>query len=559
MTLIEISAILLAFFFGVLAVALSLIEERTRKAMRIQSSLQKQKIFQISILKEIQDRIGYSLDTEEVVDVITGSLKHIFPYSTVSSMVIKEDRIIFKTSVEESVSHAFIENVKVSMLASLRALLPEVDKKVDEVLSGAPLDDTNFLSLSSFFHIPLVVNNRVVGLINLSSTKSNLYKEDEMTILYQITAQASNALTRLMQVLETEKGKLTSLISSLADGVFMLDSQKQVLIINDSARRFLRLHPSTSSGPQPSFFDILSSFPKEYDLIAVLEKVSVNKIAATDLEVTLGDNVFQTFITPVISSEGNTIGISFLLHDVTLEKNLSRIKEDFTNMMVHELRAPLTAVKDSSELMIENKKLSDKDRQDLLGVINSQAKLLLEQIADLLDAAKIEAGRFVLNRTQNDLVKVIKDVEKTFLPAAQTRKISLSSKIGPLPIFIFDKIRITQVLNNLVSNSLKFTPEGGQIRISASISGNDALVSVSDTGIGIPIDKQKEVFSKFYQVGTVEYKEGSGLGLFVVKGIVEAHNGKVTLESEEGKGTTVSFYLPLNITQSLSPNYRTLN
>lgn len=534
--------------------------------MEVQSKIQQQKILQVSILKEIQDRIGYSLNSEEVIDVITGSLKHIFPYSTSSSMVIKDNKIIFKSNVEESVSHSFMENVKVSMLASLKALLPSLTDKLEEVLIGQPLDDTNVSRLSSFFHIPLVVNGKVVGLINLSSTKPNLYKEDEMTILYQITAQASNALTRLQQVLETEKGKLTSLISSLADGVFMLDNQKNILIINNSAKRFLKI-PSSS----PSFFDIISAFPKEFDLIKIFEEVSVKKLPKTDIEIKLGENTLQTFITPVISSQDETIGISVLLHDITLEKNLSRMKEDFTNMMVHELRAPLVAVKDSSELMLENSKLNENDRSQLLEVINSQSKVLLEQIADLLDAAKIEGGKLSVNKAQEDLGALIDQTVKTFKPVAEKRGITLSSAVSPLPPVWLDRIRISEVLNNLISNSLKFTPSGGKITVEAAVSGQFAKVAVSDTGMGIPKEKQKDLFTKFYQIQDAKHqlsgdfktklldKGGSGLGLYVTKGIVEAHEGSIELESEEGKGTTVTFKLPLYNQSNLPVNFKSIN
>lgn len=553
MTLTELTSLSLTFFFGALAIVFSVMEERTRKAMMSQSSLQKQKILQISILKEIQDRIGYSLDTEEVIDVITGSLKNIFPYSTASSMVIKDDKVIFKTSIEEIISHAFVENVKTSMLASLQALLPVIPKKIETLISGPALDDSNISSPLSFFHIPLVVNNRIVGLINLSSVKPNLYKEDEMTILYQITAQASNALTRLQMVLETEKGKLTSLISSLSDGVFMLDNDKRVLIINDSAKRFLRLQNT-----QPTFFDILKSFPKDYDIAASIEKVSLSKLPTSDIEVTIGGNTFQTFITPVVS-EGKTIGVSTLLHDVTLEKNLGHMKEDFTNMMVHELRAPLSAVKDSSELMIENQKLNENERKELLEVINSQSKVLLEQIADLLDAAKIETNMLVISKKTDDLGLVISQTVKNFLPMAEKSQITLSSKTSPLPPVVFDKTRITQVLNNLISNSLKFTQSGGQVQVSAKVEGNFVKVAVSDNGVGIPINKQKDLFSRFYQVQNPQHPQGSGLGLYVSKGIIEAHKGKIELVSNEGKGTTVSFYLPLSPIQTASPSYRTLN
>ncbi len=549
--LFTVTSLALSLFFALLAITLSIKEERTRKILRKQTQEQKQKILQISILKEIQDRIGYSLDIEEVVDVLTGSLKHLFPYSSASSMVLKDGKIVFKTSIEESISHKFIDSVKQNMLASLNALLPSIPSKIEEQVSGAPFDDTNTLPPYSFFQIPLVVSNKVVGLLNISSTKPNLYKEDEMTIFYQITEQASNALTRLEVVLTTEKGKLTSMIASLADGVFMLDNEKNVLIINDSAKRFLRLNGT------PSFFEILNTFPKEYYLSNKIEKVVLTKLPTQEEDIKLGENSFQTFITPVISSEGKVIGVSFLLHDITLEKSIAQVREDFTNMVVHELRAPLTAVKDSAELMLD-KKVPLADKKQLLEIINSRTKLLLDQVSDILDASKIEAGRFMITPAPNDLGKVISEVVKTFSPQAEKKQVALSTRISPLPSVVFDKIRMTQVLNNLVSNSLKFTPIGGKIKITAAIDGNFVKVSVSDTGVGIPLDKQKEVFSKFYQVATPQHKPGTGLGLYIVKGVVEAHKGKVELFSEEGKETTIFFTLPI-MNQPQIPNYRTLN
>lgn len=558
MTLPQISSLAAIFFFGLLTIALSIKEERTRKELNLKNKQQDQKLFQISILKEIQDRIGYSLNIEEVVDVITGSLKHIFPYSTASSMVLKPDRVIFKTYIEEEVSHKFLEEVKQSMLASLGALLPVIPPKVEEIISGVPLDDNNTLGTASFFHIPLVVNAQVVGLINISSTKPNLYKEDEMTILYQMTAQASGALTRLKEVLETEKGKLTSMIASLSDGVFMLDTERNVLIINDSAKRFLKLSQGVTG---PTFFDILNSFPKDYDLSNRLAKVTLTKLPLQDVEMQIDDKFFQTFITPVLTQSNQVVGTSFLLHDITLEKTLTEMKEDFTNMMVHELRAPLTNIKDAASLMLdEENKLSETQRAEFIEMVHSQAKILLTQVSDLLDASKIEAGRFTINKSQNDLGKIIQDVVKTFLPQAEKKQVTLTTRINPLPPVELDIIRITQVVNNLISNSLKFTPAGGQIRISASQKGNFAQVSISDTGSGIPKDKQKDLFSKFYQVTkTSNSIEGTGLGLYLVKGVVTAHNGLVSLESEEGKGTTISFTLPIGQRQTISPSFRTIN
>ena len=524
-------------------------EKRKRNVISKQEEIEKQKLYQISVLKEIQDKISYSLDVEEVIDIITRSLKNLFPYSTASSIVITEDKIIFKTYVEESVNRFFIEQVKKSMLASISALLPNPPIFIDEKLSGISLNEANKLPLASFFHIPLIINNKVVGLINVSSTTPNLYKEEAVTILYQITENASNALTRLREVLEAEESKLTSMIGSLADGVFMVDSKNRLLIINEAARKFLNIHRENVT-----ILDILNEMSGKYDLLGKINESVSSKIAIEEKEVVIGENTFQIFLTPVFNSKEQetrvVIGTSILMHNITIEKNLSKIKEDFTNMMVHELRSPLTAIKDSSELMLEENKLKAKERDQLLGIIDSQTKMLLNQIGSILDASKIEAGRFTIQKYPNDLNELINEVVDTFAPQAIKKNIEINSYVpNALPQVNFDKIRINQVLNNLVSNSLKFTPPNGKITVFGEINQNCVTVSVSDTGMGISEEDQKDLFSKFYQIRKTPHelaKKGTGLGLYIVKGIVEAHGGQVLVKSDVGQGTTISFTLPLS-------------
>lgn len=545
-------SLLSTIIFGALAIFFSAKSDKAKKILAQREKVQKQRIYQISILKEIQDRIGYSLDVEKVIDVITGSLRSLFSYSSASSFVVKNDKLIFKTYIEEQVSHAFLQQVKTSMLASLSALIPNLPANIDERLLGIPLDETNSKPLASFFHIPLVVGGKVVGLINVSSVEPNLYKEDEMTILYQITGQASNALSNLQEVLDTEKGKLTAMISGLADGVFMIDKDNNLSIINQAAKNLLGIIKDA-----PTFFDVMGAMYPAYDLPTQINWALSQTKEHEEKEVKVGEKILQVFINPVLTMEAGVqkaIGASLLLHDITTEKNIAQIKEDFTNMMVHELRAPLTAIKDSSELILTNQdKLQKEEQVKFLSIINKQSEVLLDQIGQVLDAAKIEAGRFTIQKSEQNLKKIIDERVEVFKLQAQKQNIYLTAHVSPLPDFSFDPLRISQVLNNLLSNSLKFTPSGGKIEISAEIrevagtdKGKEVVISVADTGIGIPKDHQKNIFSEFYQVAAVvpDPKKGTGLGLFLVKGIVEAHGGTVSVESNEGKGTKISFTLP---------------
>ncbi|MBI2031757.1 MAG: PAS domain-containing protein [Candidatus Levybacteria bacterium] len=548
-----IASIATAVIFGIMTIIFSIREERAKKSILDRENLEKHRLYEISILKEIQDRIGYSLDIEKVIDVINGSLKNLFPYSSVSSLVLKDNHLIFKSSINEPVSRKFLGEVKESMLASLAAILGSIPTKVEESFYGLPLDDSHEQNLASFFHIPLFINGKAQGVINVSSTKPNLYKEKEMILLYQIVEQVSNALSNFEKVLKTEKEKLMATISSLADGVFMIDSKNQLLIINDAAKHFLKV-----GAEDPIFQDILASFPKTYDLMAKInESIKQNKVVE-EKDLVIEGQSFELFITPVSISSGNRtnqhdqpLGVSVMLHDITIEKNLEQIKENFTNMMVHELRSPLTAIKDSTELLLSEKiNLGEQERHQFLEIINKQSRVLLDQVGSILDAAKLDSGSLVLNKKPINLEEIINERVKIFQPQAEKKHIALSSDLEhELPLVTADKIRVAQVINNLLSNSLKFTPENGKITIlTRMINGSQGVkISVSDTGIGIPKEKQKDIFVKFHQVEKNQTKnspDSTGLGLYIVKRIVEAHGGTIEVESEEGHGTTISFVLP---------------
>lgn len=554
MLLLTIFSLFGIIIFGIIAIYLSIKEENTQKRLVEREDIQKQRLFEIAILREIQERIGYELDIEKVAEVITGSLTNIFSYSTTSSLVIKDDKLIFKTYAEEKISHNFIEQVKRTVQASLAALSDKpLPQTMEEITSGIMLDDTNTLPVGSFFNIPLIIDNEVAGVINISSTTPGLYKEDQMTILYQITNLASSAITKLKHVLNTEKGKLTAMIGSLADGVFMVNTKKQMQTINDTAREILAITKDTVS-----MLDVAQAIGNQLDLSTAIDEALQTQKALPVKELLIHDKNIQLFVTPVRDSTQQTLlGASILLHDITLEKNLEQMKDDFTNLMVHELRAPLTAIRGASSLIEKSAdKLSADEKQRLLSINIEQSTKLLSLVGSILDAAKLEAGRFALQKIPTDVKKEVEKSIALFQSAAISKHISLSlftdASFGEIPI---DQMRFDEVMNNLLSNAIKFTPENGSIKVTIAKAVNPFLlqITVADTGMGVPKDRQEQLFSKFYQVKHEQHDlkyivDGTGLGLYIVKGIVEAHGGTVWIDSEEGKGATFAFTIPVTDT-----------
>jgi CheY-like chemotaxis protein/two-component sensor histidine kinase len=225
----------------------------------------------------------------------------------------------------------------------------------------------------------------------------------------------------------------------------------------------------------------------------------------------------------------------------------NRLKSEFLASMSHELRTPLNAIIGFSDLLAEQTAgpLSPK-QQRFVSHIQQGARHLLALINDILDLSKVEAGRLELNRENVPVATALAEVLNSIRPAAAAKDIAVHSSIGPDVTVFADRIRFKQILVNLLGNAVKFTPEGGRIWVEAAERRGRLTVSVSDTGLGIPIEEQEAIFDAFHQAGatTKGIKEGTGLGLAITKRLVEEHGGRIWVESEPGKGARLSFTMP---------------
>lgn len=234
-------------------------------------------------------------------------------------------------------------------------------------------------------------------------------------------------------------------------------------------------------------------------------------------------------------------------------QELDEMKNDFVSSVTHELRSPLTAIKGYVEFLVDGKAGPMNDRQtEYLNIVKNNTARLGRFINDVLDLAKIEAGQMEIIQEPIDFFNVAKEIGTLFKPLAEEKKINLAiDSAESIPKIQADVDKLRQVITNLVSNALKFTPEGGEIIIRAKKQDDIFLqIQVKDSGIGIPPDELNQVFDKFHQVKGMRDKirgpKGTGLGLTIVKGIIEAHKGKIWVESEVNKGTSFFFTLPIS-------------
>lgn len=550
--------LLLIIDFILLAIAVSVyVVSSTRERKYLQSragqalELQ-QKVYQAQVFNEINERIGYSLDTNKIVEIITSSLGNLLTYDTVSYVMIEEGgKAVFKCHVENSVSHAFIEEVKEKVFLAYATILDQEVKpqKVDESITGNILDDSLEASIGSYFNLPVVISGKLVGIINVACREKNQYGEEQTSILYTIINQAGTAVSKLQALLESEKGKLSGILYALTDGVFTVDLQHRLTLYNPAVKTILEI---TGDKPLTSF-DIVDALAGKVDLRTKIDQALAEDKPVFVPDVVLRDKALEVTVTLVKNDAGEKIGAAVVLHDITSEKSLEKLRQEFTAMMVHELRAPLTAVRWSSESLLRNLAAAQgaaapEKIKDTVITIEHASNNMLELVNDLLDVAKIEAGKFEINAQEYDLIAVIKEQIKTFQPQAEMKHLEISLTSPESYRMKFDKVRIGQVMGNLISNAIKYTDAGKiEVNVAPDKQKNQMVVAIKDTGVGISRDDLPQLFSKFKQLKSYDpSRKGTGLGLVVSKGIVEAHGGKIWAESAgENLGSTFYFSIPL--------------
>ncbi len=573
--IVALAVFVLGIFFYRQSLHLKVILEEKQKDTQ-------RKMYELAILKELGERIGYSLNIQNIIDIITGSLHQFIEYKVVSYMLLQPEKVIFKVHLEESVSRKFINEVKTRMLKSLSALLNKEfkDSQVEEVMTGAVLIDEIDAPVQSFFNIPLVIGDKVVGVLTVSHTNVGLYKEEETTILYKITRQASEAVTRLQEVITNEQRKLNAMVESMAEGVVMTDTDYRILVANPAMKQILHIEKE-----EITIFDFIDNLEGKFDIRGKLEEsVKLDKILPVT-EVLLGNSYFHILVSPVkINSglnQGEIIGGVVIFYDITKEKELEKLREDFTSMMVHELRSPLAGIKGISEVMILENKKKKRAKKDAgyANVLLDSSSRMLGLVNDLLDVAKISAGKFEINKENVSVKDLLNDNTQILSTLAKENKINLKVETAngtPEKIFL-DKNRIGQALVNLLSNAIKFTKEGGHVNIQVMTHSqgksiveegqesnftwfidkdkkeftelpSSLFLALTDSGFGIAENDTKDLFNKFKQLeaSARSDQKGTGLGLSIVKGIVEAHGGLVGVYSKEGSGSTFYMTIPFD-------------
>lgn len=517
--------------------------EREKLAQQRRQQEAEQRAYEAEVLRELEERIGYSLDLIKIIEIITGSIGRLLEYHTVSSMIKSDHRILFKCILRESVNRAFVMDIKDKMKRAFSEMMNRQlhDEEIDESITGTIFDERIKDPVRSYFNIPIVINSEIVGLITVASPKSGLYTEEETSILYTITLQASAAISKLSRMLESEKERLNALVESLTDGIIMIDPEWNLLVLNPRAKEYLSL-----TKENPTMLDVLDSVSGRIDLRTKIEEAIEKQTIVLNLDIPFRSYSLQFIVIPVKGKSKKLLGSVIVLHDRTKTRQIEEIRNQFEAMMIHDLRAPLTSIRSAVENL--DPKITEPDQHTKLSVIKTDTLDMLELVNDFLDVSKLEAGKFTVVKNPENLQVLLQQLVDQYKPLAEEKGLQMQLFIeGDLHNIPVDEFRMKQVVTNFLSNAIKYSAHG-TITLSAVRQQNAVTVAVKDEGIGIAKDDIPLLFTKYYQVeSSTEKRKGTGLGLVVAKGIVEAHGGSVRVESEVGVGSTFTFTIPLPV------------
>ncbi len=370
-----------------------------------------------------------------------------------------------------------------------------------------------------------------------------LGRRDEWRNLAEAFHHMQHELAARENRLVENSQRLEAVLSSMIEGVVALDPVGTVMLANEAACRILGVEQHQLLGRK------LLELVRIPPLRQAIEK--------TQLQRTFSKVEYQTYDDPqrTISARVSSLapdpqpGVAIVLHDVTELRQLEAVRRDFVANVSHELKTPLASIKAYAETLRLGALHDQEKNLEFLGQIEHQAQLLDAQIHDLLRLAKVESGQAVFDIVSLPVLPLCQHAVQTHAAEAKARGIHLVlSEMGPELKVKADADGITTILNNLITNAIRYTPSGGTVTVSAAARDNSVILEVHDTGIGIAPEHQRRIFERFYRVDRARSREagGTGLGLSIVKHLCQSLGGSVHVASQLGKGSTFRVQLPLS-------------
>lgn len=548
---------------------------------------------EMQYLNTIGKRFVAAVDRFQVHRALLAALQELYSFAA-CSILLKGDPVELSIIPRYPLSEPFLEAI-IKRIARAASVMDFPQVTAEELATAGYLDAPDELAqlhnavpiggseVGDCLNIPLTVENRIIGILSLFDEHPGTFDAEQLQMITMIADYAAIALENvrlrenemaLWRQAEMERRRLELIISSMAEGLFITDAEGAITLLNVSAEHlFAQAQVELKKGVPLRTLAMTDDASWLHDLARIVEQALVGKVVMNE-ELIAGVSGEAVPLSLSISvaplheaslAHTRPIGAVAVLNDITSSKQIEKLKDEFVSVVSHELRTPLTAIKGYTQHLLRRveRRLREARRTlplegtsslveppesyDLrsLNIVQSQAGHLERLVNDLLDQSRVQWGQLHLEYSPFYLADVL--AERVYLAqvSAEQHTITLDVQVWDSKI-VADRLRIGQVIGNVLDNAVKYSPQGGKVMVQLQELEGDYLVSVIDQGIGINPEYLDHIFERFYRVRNTASRQyaGIGLGLYVTKAIIESHGGRIWHTSNEGSGSTFHFTLP---------------
>lgn len=450
-----------------------------------------------------------------------------------------------------------IKDEKLTGMLYIRHDLKEVFDNLNNSMNV--IIQATFLALLITFMIGSIISKSITDPINEITVKASrmamgnfdqlveVKSNDEIGKLGEMFNILTEKLDTTLNDISREKSKLETIINYMDDGLIAVSKENKIIHLNPKVSEMLDIHDE--------IIEDFNFFISVYD-----PKLSVKKILESDDQligseiISFKESIYRVNYAPYKNERGIFDGIVYVFQDVTEQQKLDELRKDFVANVSHELKTPLTSIKSYTETILDGMVPDEEMQHQFLGVVSSEADRMTRLVRDLLQLSNFDAKKVVFDKEYNDYIDLLnKAMLKLKVTADQKQHEFVFETIVEKMVGYFDYDRIEQVVLNVISNAIKYTPENGKVAVGLREEDHYAVIEITDTGLGIPSADIPFVFDRFYRVDKARSREmgGTGLGLSIAREIVEGHGGEIDVQSVVDVGTTMTIYLPLESSEDL--------
>lgn len=513
--------------------------------------IENQRLWYSKEQKHVTARLEERIDEFETLTTLGASITRLLDLDAVLTAIVEaavkltkaeEGSILLKDEKTNELFMVAAKNFKDEFVRTFR--IPTNDSLAGQVLksgksmlidSSTPQKIKTQYLVHSLIYVPLVMKEKSIGVLGVDNRMERgiTFTDREVKIMRFLAEYAAIAITnaRLYLTALQERSKLESILTNIRDGIIILDNQQRVVLANNVAQRVLTM-------PEAYYGKMLEQQVTNTELVQFIKQSPDQPQKYIEINDKDG-NVYM-----VQFSRISEVGLGVTLHDITSLKNLDDLKSEFVNTVSHDLRSPLTAILGYAEL-IDRVGDVNTEQHEFIGRIRGSVREITSLIDDLLNLSRIESS-LEEDIQPLKLSEIVDHSLALFQSQVDEKKITVQVSINQnLPEIIANPLYLRSLLDNLIGNAVKYTPAEGKVTIQASSQNNQTAISVTDTGVGIPAADQSRIFNKFYRgSNVVDSTPGTGLGLSIVQSVVDRLNGRIWVDSKEGRGSTFTVLLP---------------